>query len=63
MCLHQKEGFQKALAMVGEEFQDRLEFYMSSWLPARTVVLAAVNERHKVQDNPLSSQYIDFCCE
>lgn len=36
--------------MVGEEFLDRLEFYKSSWLPARAVVEEAVKARHKVQD-------------
>ncbi|XP_053171427.1 UPF0160 protein MYG1, mitochondrial [Scomber japonicus] len=43
-----EEGFKKALVMVGEEFLDRLDFYKSSWLPARTVVEDAVKERHTV---------------
>ncbi|KAJ0023946.1 hypothetical protein NQD34_003845 [Periophthalmus magnuspinnatus] len=43
-----EEGFKKALAMVGEEFLDRLDFYKSSWLPARAVVEEAVLNRHKV---------------
>ncbi|MEQ2191333.1 UPF0160 protein myg1, mitochondrial, partial [Xenoophorus captivus] len=43
-----EEGFRKALKMVGEEFLDRLDFYKSSWLPARAVVERAVKERHKV---------------
>nr|XP_057911704.1 UPF0160 protein MYG1, mitochondrial [Doryrhamphus excisus] len=43
-----EEGFKKAMAMVGEEFLDRLDFYKSSWLPARQVVEDAVNQRHKV---------------
>ncbi|MEQ2275898.1 UPF0160 protein myg1, mitochondrial, partial [Xenotaenia resolanae] len=42
-----EEGFRKALKMVGEEFLDRLDFYKSSWLPARAVVEQAVKERHK----------------
>uniref|UniRef100_A0A8C6T5U7 Chromosome 12 open reading frame 10 n=1 Tax=Neogobius melanostomus TaxID=47308 RepID=A0A8C6T5U7_9GOBI len=43
-----EEGFKKALALVGEEFLDRLDFYKSSWLPARAVVQEAVKQRHKV---------------
>ncbi|KAM9859876.1 MYG1 exonuclease [Aulostomus maculatus] len=43
-----EEGFKKALVMVGEEFLDRLDFYKSSWFPARAIVEKAVNERHKV---------------
>ncbi|TMS19478.1 UPF0160 protein MYG1, mitochondrial [Larimichthys crocea] len=43
-----EDGFRKAMKMVGEEFLDRLEFYQSAWLPARTVVENAVKERHQV---------------
>lgn len=38
------------MKMVGEEFLDRLEYYQSSWLPARATVEEAVKERHQVQD-------------
>lgn len=52
-CLHilffSQEGFRKAMQMVGGEFLDRLEFYQSSWLPARVVVEEAVKRRHQVQ--------------
>lgn len=40
------------MQMVGEEFLDRLEFFQSSWLPARVVVEEAVKSRHQVQDYP-----------
>ncbi|XP_006783484.1 UPF0160 protein MYG1, mitochondrial [Neolamprologus brichardi] len=43
-----EEGFKKALKMVGEEFLDRLDFYKSSWLPAREVVEEAVKKRHQI---------------
>lgn len=43
-----EEGFRKALEMVGEEFLDRLDFYQSSWLPARAVVEEAMKGRHEV---------------
>lgn len=36
------------MQMVGEEFLDRLEFFQSSWLPARVVVEEAVKSRHQV---------------
>lgn len=37
------------MKMVGEEFLDRLDYYQSSWLPARVVVEEAVKERRQVQ--------------
>lgn len=37
------------MKMVGEEFLDRLDFYQTSWLPARVVVEEAVKGRHQVQ--------------
>ncbi|XP_013859583.1 MYG1 exonuclease [Austrofundulus limnaeus] len=43
-----EEGFRKALKMVGDEFLDRLDFFSSSWLPAREVVKEAVMGRHQV---------------
>lgn len=43
-----EEGFRRAMQMIGEEFLDRLEFYQSSWLPARAVVEAAVKKRLQV---------------
>ncbi|XP_030633296.1 MYG1 exonuclease [Chanos chanos] len=43
-----EEGFHKALALVGDEFKDRLDFYHTSWLPARAVVEGAVQMRHQV---------------
>lgn len=43
-----EEGFKKALKVVGDEFLDRLDFYKSSWLPAREVVEEAVKKRHQI---------------
>lgn len=43
-----EEGFQKALALVGAEFLDRVDFYQNSWLPARVVVEEAVRMRNQV---------------
>ncbi|XP_056108507.1 UPF0160 protein MYG1, mitochondrial [Rhinichthys klamathensis goyatoka] len=43
-----EKGFHKALALVGAEFQDRLDFYTNAWLPAREVVQQAVQARYQV---------------
>uniref|UniRef100_A0A8C1P6K1 Uncharacterized protein n=1 Tax=Cyprinus carpio TaxID=7962 RepID=A0A8C1P6K1_CYPCA len=43
-----EEGFQKALALVGAEFKDRLDYYMKAWLPAREIVQQAVQTRYQV---------------
>lgn len=43
-----EEPFKNAMKLVGEEFLDRLDFYKSSWLPARALVEAAVKQRHQI---------------
>ncbi|XP_029946929.1 MYG1 exonuclease [Salarias fasciatus] len=43
-----EEAFKKALTLVGAEFLDRLDFYKSSWLPARALVEEAVKQRHQI---------------
>ncbi|KAI0639378.1 GAMM1 protein [Trametes polyzona] len=40
--------FLQASAMVGTEFLDRLDYYANSWLPARDLVVAALNKRKEV---------------
>jgi uncharacterized UPF0160 family protein len=35
--------FLKASALVGDEFVDRLDYYSNAWLPARQLVLDALN--------------------
>lgn len=47
----EQEGFQKAMAMVGAEFLDRLDYYKHVWLPARAVVETAVQMRTQVPIN------------
>lgn len=37
--------FQKASALVGGEFVDRLDYYSNAWLPARDIVASALKER------------------
>lgn len=49
--------------MVGEEFLDRLDFYKSSWLPAREVVEEAVKKRHQVRSCPFCFiLFVSFIC-
>ncbi|XP_059393175.1 UPF0160 protein MYG1, mitochondrial [Carassius carassius] len=43
-----EEGFHKALALVGAEFTDRLDYFMKAWLPAREIVQHAVQNRYQV---------------
>lgn len=38
------ELFSKASDLVGGEFYERLDYYGKSWLPAREIVLNAINE-------------------
>ncbi|BFZ04100.1 hypothetical protein BsWGS_07139 [Bradybaena similaris] len=40
--------FDKAMKLAGAEFVDRVMFYYTSWLPAREIVVKAINERHEV---------------
>ena len=40
--------FSQASALVGTEFFDRLDYYANAWLPARDLVVAALNKRKEV---------------
>ncbi|UYV70664.1 C12orf10 [Cordylochernes scorpioides] len=40
--------FQKAVELVGEEFTDRVQYFTSSWLPARSLVQQALERRLEV---------------
>lgn len=42
------EQFLKAMKMTGEEFFDRVHYYATAWLPARELVLTALQKRQKV---------------
>uniref|UniRef100_A0A0N5AA10 UPF0160 protein MYG1, mitochondrial n=1 Tax=Syphacia muris TaxID=451379 RepID=A0A0N5AA10_9BILA len=49
------ERFLEAMKMVGEEFMSALNYLLKSWLPAKNIVLKAINERFEVF---LFKQYI-----
>ncbi len=38
-------GFEKAMALVGTEFSDTVDYYGRCWLPARTIVATALSKR------------------
>ncbi len=42
------KGFEKAMALVWPEFQDRVDFYLEEWWPAREVVVKALDNRFNV---------------
>lgn len=46
-----QERFLKASALAGEEFIGRLDYLALSWLPARALVLNALNSRKNVDTN------------
>ncbi|TBU48360.1 GAMM1 protein [Dichomitus squalens] len=43
--------FLQASALVGNEFLDRLGYYADAWLPARDLVVAALEKRKQVEQN------------
>ncbi|XP_035681585.1 MYG1 exonuclease-like [Branchiostoma floridae] len=45
------ERFHKAMAMVGEEFEDRVRYYSQAWWPGRKLVRDALEARHGVDQS------------
>lgn len=48
---NETDGFNKALTIVGDEFQDRIEFYRGSWWPARSLVETTISNRFTVHSS------------
>lgn len=46
----EEELFREAMKLVGNEFVDRILFYKKVWLPAREIVLKALEDREKVDE-------------
>ncbi|XP_048477108.1 UPF0160 protein MYG1, mitochondrial isoform X1 [Rhincodon typus] len=46
-----EEAFGKAVKLVGSEFLDRLQYYHTSWLPARSLIEEAIQDRFKEDDS------------
>ena len=55
------ELFNKAMEYVGREFSDKVEYFGTSWLPARKIVEAAVNNRFKVHSSGEIMELNRFC--
>lgn len=49
--------FQKAMALVSEEFLYTVNYFISVWLPARDYVKSSLEDRHRVHK---SGQIIEF---
>uniref|UniRef100_F6ZCS4 Uncharacterized protein n=1 Tax=Ciona intestinalis TaxID=7719 RepID=F6ZCS4_CIOIN len=47
---NENKSFEVAMAMVGKEFEDRIHGYVTSWLPARDIVVKAIKQRHQISD-------------
>ena len=55
-------GFRKAMAMVDQEFVDRVKFYANVWWPARTVVAKALEKRFDVHSSGKVLAFDDGVC-
>lgn len=55
------ELFQEAKKFVGTEFLDKVKFFALSWLPARKIVEAAVENRFKVHSSGEILELDRFC--
>lgn len=53
--------FQRASKFVGEAFQDLVQGYGNSWLPAKSIVLQAVKARHDVDASGKIVKLPQFC--
>lgn len=47
-CKKEEAGFYKAMQAVGEVFEDKINYYLKAWLPARKVVEEAFESRKEV---------------
>ncbi|XP_050355102.1 MYG1 exonuclease [Nymphalis io] len=52
-----EDAFQKALALVGEEFLYNVNYFLSVWLPARDYVKSSLEERYQVHE---SGKIVEF---
>lgn len=57
----ENECFQKAIELTGHEFLDVVNGYMNEWLPARELVLAALNARLSVDSSGEIVVLDQFC--
>ncbi|EPS61140.1 hypothetical protein M569_13659, partial [Genlisea aurea] len=55
------EAFHRAMSLAGSEFLDGVRFYARSWLPARSVVIKAVEGRFDVDPSGEIVAFHRFC--
>ncbi|KAL0221187.1 hypothetical protein RCL1_001041 [Eukaryota sp. TZLM3-RCL] len=53
--------FKKAVEIVGEEFIDKVMWYVKYWLPARSIVQEAFNNRFSVHDSGRIMYLSQYC--
>jgi uncharacterized UPF0160 family protein len=53
--------FEQASTLMGEAFLSKLDFYGKSWLPARDIVVHALNERHSLDPKGRILHLPQFC--
>lgn len=53
--------FEKAMALTGSEFVERVRYAVDSWWPARKYVLNAINERFQVHESGRIMELKTFC--
>jgi uncharacterized UPF0160 family protein len=53
--------FQDASTLMGEAFLNKLYFYGKSWLPARDIVVCALNERESLHAKGRILHLPQFC--
>lgn len=55
------EKFHEAMEYVGQEFFDKVQYFGTSWLPARVIVEKAVNDRFTVHSSGEIIELERFC--
>jgi hypothetical protein len=55
-----KEQFDKAMILVGNEFNDKLYYYVNVWWPARSIVEKCLKKRFEVRICYFSFLELDF---
>ena len=53
--------FHKAMEMTGSEFVDRVEYYAFAWIPARSLVIDALDQRFEVHPSGKILLFDQYC--
>lgn len=55
------KAFEEAVKYVGSEFVDKIKYFANSWLPARSIVEDAVQNRYNIHDTGCIIELEKFC--